>query len=138
MKNLFKIAFAVVAFAAVGLGSYKAYGSYTAANMSEEDLLIAENVLALSEDIKVTYVKVKDKSGNCYKKTVLGTERKEENEIHYIRYHYKYDLDTSGWITCITVPCLGGGCHDECTEVSCPEGASMEEGDEYSEWIMVL
>lgn len=50
MKNLLKISFAVVAFAAVGLGSYKAYGSYTAANMSEEDLLLAENVLALSDD----------------------------------------------------------------------------------------
>ena len=44
-----KMAFAVVAFAAVGLGSYKAYGSYTAANMSEEDLLLAENVEALSD-----------------------------------------------------------------------------------------
>lgn len=50
MKKIIKMAFAVVAFAAVGLGSYKAYGSYTAANMSEEDLLLAENVLALSED----------------------------------------------------------------------------------------
>ncbi len=49
MKKFMKMAFAVVAFAAVGLGSYKAYGSYTAANMSEEDLLIAENVLAISE-----------------------------------------------------------------------------------------
>ena len=36
------------AFAAVGLGSYKAYGSYTAANMSEEDLLLSENIEALS------------------------------------------------------------------------------------------
>ena len=49
MKKFMKMAFAVVAFAAVGLSSYKAYGSYTAANMSEEDLLIAENVLALSD-----------------------------------------------------------------------------------------
>ena len=49
MKKFMKMAFAVVAFAAVGLGSYKAYGSYTAANMSEEDLLIAENVEALSQ-----------------------------------------------------------------------------------------
>ena len=48
MKKFMKMAFAVVAFAAVGLGSYKAYGSYTAANMSEEDLLIAENIEALS------------------------------------------------------------------------------------------
>lgn len=44
-----KMTFAVVAIAVVGLGSYKAYGSYTAANMSEEDLLVAENVLAISE-----------------------------------------------------------------------------------------
>ncbi len=45
-----KMAFAVVAIAAVGLGSYKAYSSYTAANMSEEDLLMQENVDALSSD----------------------------------------------------------------------------------------
>ncbi len=48
MKKIFKMAFAVVAFAAVGLGSYKAYSSYTAANMSEEDLLMAENIEAFS------------------------------------------------------------------------------------------
>ncbi len=44
-----KAFFAVAAIAAVGLGSYKAYGSYTAANMSEEDLFLAENVSALSQ-----------------------------------------------------------------------------------------
>lgn len=44
-----KAFFAVAAFAAVGLGSYKAYGSYTAANMSENDLLLAENALALTD-----------------------------------------------------------------------------------------
>lgn len=49
MKKIMKMAFAVVAFAAVGLGSYKAYSSYTAVNMSEENLLFAENVLALSD-----------------------------------------------------------------------------------------
>ena len=48
-KNFFKATLAVAAIAAVGLGSYKAYGSYTAANMSENDLLLAENVLALSD-----------------------------------------------------------------------------------------
>lgn len=56
-----KIAFAVVAFAAVGLGSYKTYCSYTAANMSEEDLLMAENVLALSEGSYSCSA-----SANCY------------------------------------------------------------------------
>lgn len=48
-KNFFKSAFVVATIAAVGLGSYKAYGSYTAANMSANDLLFAENVLALSD-----------------------------------------------------------------------------------------
>ena len=49
MKKYFNMTLAVAAFAAVGLGSYKAYNSYTAANMSEENLLLAENVLAVSE-----------------------------------------------------------------------------------------
>ena len=34
MKKYFNMTLAVAAFAAVGLGSYKAYNSYTAANMS--------------------------------------------------------------------------------------------------------
>ena len=48
-KNFIKATFAVAAIVTVGLGSYKAYGSYTAANMSEEDILLMENVLAISE-----------------------------------------------------------------------------------------
>ena len=53
MKKKFLKSF--VAFAAVavaGLGSYKAYGSYLAANMSEEDLLLAENIEALGQLIE--------------------------------------------------------------------------------------
>ncbi len=46
LPNIF---FAVAAIATVGLGSYKAYDSYTAANMSENDLLLAKNVLALTD-----------------------------------------------------------------------------------------
>ena len=48
-KKFFKAALAIAAIATVGLGSYKAYDSYTAANMSENDLLLAENVLALTD-----------------------------------------------------------------------------------------
>ena len=62
-KNVFKATFAVVAIAAVGLGSYKAYDSYTAANMSEEDLLLTEDVLALSDPVP---------KGNGEKKTKDG------------------------------------------------------------------
>ncbi len=49
MKNIFKATLMVAVVAAIGMGSYKAYGSYVAANMSEEDFLMAENVLALSD-----------------------------------------------------------------------------------------
>lgn len=49
-KNFFKATLAVAAIATVGLGSYKAYGSYTAANTADNDLLIAENVLALADE----------------------------------------------------------------------------------------
>ena len=48
-KNFFKAFFAVAAIATVGLGSYKAYGSYVASNMSDDDLLLTEDVLALSD-----------------------------------------------------------------------------------------
>lgn len=48
MKNIFKATLAVAAIAAVGMGSYRAYDSYVASNMSTEDLLFAENVEALS------------------------------------------------------------------------------------------
>lgn len=49
MRKLTKTALAVAAIAAVSLGSYKAYRSYIVANMPEEDLLLAENVLALAD-----------------------------------------------------------------------------------------
>ena len=49
MNKIFKATLAVAAIAAVGMGSYKAYGSYEANSMSVEDLLLAENVEALSQ-----------------------------------------------------------------------------------------
>lgn len=62
-RKIFKAFFAVVTVAAVGLGSYKAYGSYVAANNCEENLLLAENVLALSEVGG-------GKTVNCYCKSI--------------------------------------------------------------------
>ena len=47
-KKFLKATLVVAAIAAVGLGSYKAYGSYIAANMSDEELLTAENIEALA------------------------------------------------------------------------------------------
>lgn len=48
MKKKIKTALLMAVVAAVGFCSYKAYGSYVAGNVSEEDLLLAENVEALS------------------------------------------------------------------------------------------
>lgn len=61
-KKIFKAFVAYAAVAVVGISSYKAYGSYMAANMSGDDLLLTENVLALS-DVSG------DKTVSCYCKT---------------------------------------------------------------------
>lgn len=45
-NNLF---LALVACSAVGFGSFKVYGDYTASNSGKSNLLLAENVLALSD-----------------------------------------------------------------------------------------
>ena len=65
MKKVFKTIFAVVAVAAVGFGSYRTYGSYMADNMSNEDLLLAENVLALSELTPSNGCNLKGWTGFC-------------------------------------------------------------------------
>ena len=43
-----RISLAVAALAMAGVGAMKTYGAYTAANMSDSDLLLMENVEALS------------------------------------------------------------------------------------------
>ena len=48
-KKFFKATLAVAAVATVGLGTYKAYEAYKTENMTENDLLLSENVLAFSE-----------------------------------------------------------------------------------------
>ena len=45
-----RISLAVAAMAMAGVGAMKTYGAYTAANMSDSDLLLAENVLAVCEN----------------------------------------------------------------------------------------
>ena len=48
MKKIFKATLAVLVVAAAGGVAYRAYGAYVAANMSEDDLLLTENVEALA------------------------------------------------------------------------------------------
>ena len=49
MKKVLNTAFAVVAIAAASFGGYKAHSAYVAANMSDEEQLMMENVEALSQ-----------------------------------------------------------------------------------------
>ena len=97
-RKLFKSLFAVAAIAAVGLGSYKAYGSYVTANMSEDDLLMMENVLALSElknPVENGQVEIVTSTKTCHKLVtdtskkqtiVINVDGKKETKICY--WHY--------------------------------------------------
>ena len=61
-RKLFKSLFAVAAIAAVGLGSYKAYGSYVTANLAGEKTLLVENVEALAKRTEVKLTVISDSS----------------------------------------------------------------------------
>ena len=63
-KIFFKAFFAVAAVAAIGMGSFKAYTSYTASNSMNEDL-ISENVLALAEGGECRYKHLRGKPQKC-------------------------------------------------------------------------
>lgn len=77
-KNFFKAFIAVAAIAAVGLGSYKVYGTYMAANLPDNKLLMAENIEALADDeIKVNVRKRQETTNDI-------TIGKYDNDGHYI------------------------------------------------------
>ena len=57
-----RISLAVAALAMAGVGAMKTYGAYTAANMSDSDLLLAENVEALSD---CESINGKKNNGHC-------------------------------------------------------------------------
>ena len=80
MKKVIKTVLAVVTIAAVGMGSYKVYDSYVGANMSEEDLLLAENVLALSENVPNGTVDVIKGHKTCHK---LCTDKSKKQAYQY-------------------------------------------------------
>ena len=48
-KKTMRICLALAALAMAGVGAMKTYGAYTAANMSDSELLLMENVEALSK-----------------------------------------------------------------------------------------
>lgn len=77
-KNFFKAFIAVAAIAAVGLGSYKVYGTYMAANLPDNKLLMAENIEALADDEIKANVRKRQETTNDI------TIGKYDNDGHYI------------------------------------------------------
>ena len=67
-KKFVKATLAVAAIAAVGLSSYKAYGSYVAANASEEESLLSENIEALSQTPEYGITCSAGNKGTCFVK----------------------------------------------------------------------
>lgn len=70
MKNYLKTSIALGVIALACMGSYKAYGTYITQTNSEEDLLLTENVLAVSESWVKKWWDSKDYSYQKAKKTV--------------------------------------------------------------------
>ena len=93
MKKKFLKSF--VAFAAVavaGLGSYKAYGSYTDADMTEDDVLLSENVLALSLSENLSGQKVRVRAED------LGYCWNNSNQIVQCSLYEGCQVCIEGWI----------------------------------------
>ena len=75
---------AVLVIATTGVGAYSAYGSYMAASMGIDDLLLAENILALSDNggIQVTYCWLSSKEGWAVKRTVCNAGTNQALDGH--------------------------------------------------------
>ena len=146
MKNLIKMAFAVVAFAAVGLCSYKAYGSYTAANMSEEDLLIAENIEALAQKAgegkgKDRYVCKSLQSGNCmelYEKKKWKTNETAYSYWLHILYSYRQS-DKYKWESTETRKAKDSNDKDDCLgyPLECPSGYAAAGAEDWESTLYI-
>ena len=86
MKSVFKATLAVVAVAATGMGTYKGYGAHIADNTSTEDLLLAENIVALAsgdDGSSDDYVWIRGKQiGTCYARRKKGEQYDCSNANH--------------------------------------------------------
>lgn len=126
MKKKIKTALVMAVVAVVGFSSYKAYGSYVAGNVSEEDLLLAENVEALSagENGKGKYTGfAKDYTSGkgLYITSVVGNATLGGGLGVGSRISAEVQLKLSGQITASTenefkIDCQANmGCYSSCT-----------------------
>lgn len=67
-KKIFKTLFAFATIATISFGSYKAYGTYVVANMPEKDLVLSENIEALSNSPEYGVTCSSGYKGTCFVK----------------------------------------------------------------------
>lgn len=123
MNKIFKATLVVAAVASIGMGSYKAYGYYATANMSEEELLLAENVLALSEShagqsqiSKHTVYRIKKSFERWGWDATTGTKFPI----------YRYDQETGYYQTCNTLSKEEAKKYPKCQNDVCTNYACAE------------
>lgn len=75
MKKTLKTAIFAFAVVAAGLSGYKAYDAYQLSNMSETELLLAENLSALSEKVENGTVYVVLQKKTCWRYDSTGETR---------------------------------------------------------------
>ena len=72
MKKTINMVLSLVAVAAASFGGYKAHCAYVAANMSEDELLMMENVEALSQTEPANGCDQKGWTGTCQNRGGAG------------------------------------------------------------------
>ncbi len=139
MKSIFKTTLAGAVIATVSMGSYKAYDSYVASYMSEEELLLAENVEALSFDSdagssKKKKILVPNKSGSCWDCKITKREPIYSNGRYVGDRTYQTSSCTgSTWQTCKRETVDDENAQDRCTKQNCPDGQYTQK--QYEGWF---
>ena len=138
----------VAALVTASFCGYKTYNAYQKSNMSEVDLLVLENLSALSDPgtssfasdkPKTKKIKVVKDSGTCYKIEYFDIEQIEDPYDPYwngIRYCVKCTPE-GHWTTCKKIETEDLEAEDQCEKQNCADGLSKEpvrEGMHYS-WL---
>jgi hypothetical protein len=126
MKKIINMVLSVVAVAAASFGGYKAHGAYVAANMSEEDKILAENVEALSH---TESAEIYRKEFYDCKYPVYGPANKArtvnsyygDQKVHFNYAGYGEYVLINGKVTCIVASKKGVACEPS----SCPKDVHL-------------
>ncbi len=119
------------------MGSYKAYDSYVASNMSEEELLLAENVEALSSPgesgSNMVLVPTRTWYGyySCYDFVDTGISR--VNKWGLTEHLWSSKANDYHWRDCISIPSNG---NHECDKPEdCTSGSKTAQSDEWKYYL---